>query len=168
MSASSFLTKALKKAHQDGYESMTFYGLVDENLFEWCVTVTSVPGDSAYSGAMLRLGLEFPESYPNSPPVLRVLSEGFVHPNVYKDGRVCMSILHEAKEDPTNTQELMSEKWRPTLALSVHAIVLSFMSTLGDPNFESPANIDVSVEWKNDPATFKRCIRRFVRQTQGC
>ena len=117
---------------------------------------------------MLQMSLKFPETFPNSPPVLRVLSKGFVHPNVYEDGRVCMSILHEAKEDPMNAQELMSEKWRPTLALSMNAIILSFLSMLGDPNFESPANIEASVAWKNDPAAFKKRVRRFVRQTQGC
>jgi hypothetical protein len=30
---------------------------------------------------------------------------------VYKDGKVCISILHEAKADEFNTQEKMSEKW---------------------------------------------------------
>jgi len=30
---------------------------------------------------------------------------------VYKDGKVCISILHEAKPDEFNQQEKMSEKW---------------------------------------------------------
>ena len=34
---------------------------------------------------------------------------------VYPDGKVCISILHEAKEDQFNEQEKMSEKWRPIL-----------------------------------------------------
>lgn len=35
-----------------------------------------------------------------------------------QDGKVCISILHEAKEDQFNQQEQMSEKWRPILGVS--------------------------------------------------
>ena len=62
---------------------------------------------------------------------------------VYKDGKVCISILHEAKADEFNTQEKMSEKWRPILG--PEAVLVSVLSMLSDPNFESPANIDASV-----------------------
>lgn len=41
---------------------------------------------------------------------LLVASSRCRHPNVYKDGKVCISILHEAKADEFNTQEKMSEK----------------------------------------------------------
>uniref|UniRef100_A0A804QLT6 UBC core domain-containing protein n=1 Tax=Zea mays TaxID=4577 RepID=A0A804QLT6_MAIZE len=34
------------------------------------------------------------------------------HPNVYPDGRVCISILHPPSEDP-NGYELASERWTP-------------------------------------------------------
>ena len=62
---------------------------------------------------------------------------------MYKDGKVCISILHEAKADEFNTQEKMSEKWRPILG--PEAVLVSVLSMLSDPNFESPANIDASV-----------------------
>ena len=48
-----------------------------------------------------------------------------------------------------NTQEKMSEKWRPILG--VEAVLVSVLSMLSDPNFESPANIDASVELRNNP-----------------
>jgi len=40
---------------------------------------------------------------------------GFV---VYPDGKVCISILHEAKEDQFNEQEHISMKWRPILGVN--------------------------------------------------
>ena len=67
----------------------------------------------------------------------------FLFSLVYKDGKVCISILHEAKADEFNTQEKMSEKWRPILG--PEAVLVSVLSMLSDPNFESPANIDASV-----------------------
>jgi ubiquitin-conjugating enzyme E2 G1 len=83
---------------------------------------------------------------------------------VYKDGRVCISILHEAKHDEMNQQEKMSEKWRPILG--VEAVLVSVLSMLSDPNFDSPANVDASIELKNNPKAFKQRIRKLVRETQ--
>ena len=77
---------------------------------------------------------------------------------------MCISILHEAKHDETNQQEKMSEKWRPILG--VEAVLVSVLSMLSDPNFESPANIDASVELKSDPKKFKQRVRKLVRETQ--
>jgi ubiquitin-protein ligase len=63
---------------------------------------------------------------------------------VYADGRVCISILHK----PGGTADLpddtpASECWRPIL--NIEAIVVSVLSMLSDPNFDSPANLDASV-----------------------
>jgi ubiquitin-conjugating enzyme E2 G1 len=40
------------------------------------------------------------------------------------------------------------------------------MSLLGDPNFESPANIDASVMLKNDAKAYKKKIKDLVRRSQ--
>ena len=36
---------------------------------------------------------------------------------------------------------------------------------LSEPNYESPANIDASVERRNDPTAYRRRIRALVRKT---
>jgi ubiquitin-conjugating enzyme E2 G1 len=118
----------------------------------------------AVSGGYFPCSLSFPKEYPNKPPVMRFLTPNFWHPNVYKDGTVCISILHEAKQDEYNAQEKMSEKWRPILG--VEAVLVSVLSMLSDPNFESPANVDASVELKRDPKLFKQRVRKLVRETQ--
>jgi len=61
---------------------------------------------------------------------------------VYKDGTVCISILHPPGDDP-NHYETSSERWSPVQ--SVEKILLSVMSMLAEPNDESGANIDASV-----------------------
>lgn len=83
---------------------------------------------------------------------------------MYPDGKVCISILHEAKEDRFNTQEKMSEKWRPILG--VESVLMSVLSLLNDPNFDSPANVDASVMAKDNPKEYKRTLRRLVRTSQ--
>jgi ubiquitin-conjugating enzyme E2 G2 len=43
--------------------------------------------------------LSFPQDYPLNPPKMKFTSEIF-HPNIYPDGRVCISILHPPGNDP--------------------------------------------------------------------
>ncbi len=150
--------KELLKNPVDGFS----VGLVDDDIFRWRVMIEGVAG-TMYEGGMFPAELRFPKEYPNKPPEMRFLTTGFWHPNVYADGKVCISILHEAKEDAFNTQERMSEKWRPVLG--VESVLLSVISLLSDPNFESPANIDASVQLKNDPDAFKRKVRNLVRRS---
>ena len=139
-------------------------GLADDNdIYEW-VCMMEGPPESDYEGGFFPCSLSFPKEYPNKPPVMRFLTPSFWHPNVYKDGRVCISILHEAKHDETNAQEKMSEKWRPILG--VEAVLVSVLSMLSDPNLDSPANVDASVELKNNPKLFKQRVRKLVRDTQ--
>jgi ubiquitin-conjugating enzyme E2 R len=85
----------------------------------------------------------------------------FWHPNVYKDGRVCISILHTP--DPLNPSEA-SHCWSPVQR--VETILLSVISMLSDPNTSSPANVDASVEMRKDPAQYTRKIKSFVEQSK--
>ncbi len=123
----------------------------------------SGPEGTDYEGGYFPCTLSFPSEFPNQPPVMKFTTPGFWHPNVYKDGRVCISILHEAKEDQFNEQEKMSEKWRPILG--IESILISVQSMLSEPNFQSPANIDASVEKKSDPTAYRKRIRALVRKT---
>mmetsp|Transcript_98329 Transcript_98329/g.120450 ORF Transcript_98329/g.120450 Transcript_98329/m.120450 type:complete len:221 (-) Transcript_98329:217-879(-) len=156
------LAKQLKELQKssDGFS----VGLKDDdNLYEWELIVEG-PSDTLYEGGYFSATLTFPPDFPSKPPKMVFTTPGFWHPNVYKDGKVCISILHEAKEDAFNTQESMDEKWRPIL--SVEAIIISVLSMLSEPNFSSPANIDASVEWKKSPDQYKRRIRKLVRKSQ--
>ncbi|MBA0817245.1 hypothetical protein Gohar_001828, partial [Gossypium harknessii] len=62
-------------------------------------------------GGFFNAIMSFPPNYPNSPPAVKFTSEIW-HPNVYADGRVCISILHPPGDDP-NGYELASERWTP-------------------------------------------------------
>ena len=39
---------------------------------------------------MFKAKLKFPKDYPSMPPAMTITSQ-FYHPNVYEDGRVCIS-----------------------------------------------------------------------------
>jgi len=85
------------------------------------------------------------------------------HPNVYKDGRVCISILHKPGNDPTGYEDA-SERWSPVH--TVETIMLSIISMLSSPNDESAANIDAAKDWREDRDGFKKKVARIVRRSQ--
>jgi ubiquitin-conjugating enzyme E2 G1 len=121
------------------------------------------PPETLYEGGFFRARLEFPHDFPNQPPTMIFMSPMW-HPNVYPDGRVCISILHPPGEDAFNQQESAIERWRPVLG--VEQIIISVISMLSDPNDDSPANIDAAVQWRNDRDGFKRKVRQIVRRSQ--
>jgi ubiquitin-conjugating enzyme E2 R len=74
------------------------------------------------------------------------------HPNIYPDGRLCISILHTPGNDETSG-ELASERWSPVQR--VETVMLSILSLLDDANSSSPANVDASVMLREKPAQYK-------------
>lgn len=134
-------------------------GLVnDENIFEW-VAMIEGPEDSIYEGGLFQANLKFPKSYPNMPPKMKFITKMW-HPNIYKDGNVCISILHPPEIDVTNAMETMDEKWRPVLG--VREIILSVLSMLSSPNLESPANIDAAIQCRDNYKQYKRKVRKLM------
>ena len=58
------------------------------------------------------------------------------------------------------SNESADERWRPIL--SVEAILLSVISMMNDPNINSPANIDASVQYRDDRETYNQKVRRLA------
>lgn len=83
-------------------------GLVDGNMFRWNIMFEG-PIDSLYEGGVFNASLEFPADYPLKPPTMRFITSMW-HPNIYPDGKVCISILHPAEFDAMNEKERLDEK----------------------------------------------------------
>jgi ubiquitin-conjugating enzyme E2 G1 len=82
---------------------------------------------------------------------------------VYPDGKVCISILHPPGVDQFNSSESADERWRPILG--VESIILSVISMLNDPNISSPANLDAAVEYRDNPETYIKKVKRLTIQS---
>lgn len=119
--------------------------------------------DTFYEEGYFKAKLKFPSDFPNQPPKMIFTTE-ILHPNIYENGEVCISILHPPGEDAHNPQELAIERWRPILG--VEAVILSVISMLSDPNDESPANIDAAVLWRENKQEFRKRCRQLVRKSQ--
>lgn len=86
------------------------------------------------------------------------------HPNIYTDGRVCISILHPPGEDQYGYEE-SGERWLPVH--TVESILISVISLLSSetPNLDSPANVDAAKEVRENFEAYKKKVRRLVRRS---
>ncbi|GIQ82145.1 hypothetical protein KIPB_003231 [Kipferlia bialata] len=134
-------------------------GLIEpDNFFRWCVILQG-PADTPYEGGLFKAELTFPQDFPDNPPKMRFISK-MCHPNVYTDGTVCISILHDAGDDPYST-ETADLRWRPIH--TVRSILVSVLSLLAEPNIDSPADIDAAKLFRDDKRKWRREVRKTVR-----
>ena len=133
-----------------------------ENSFLTWNFIIFGPIDTSYEGGIFDGVINFTNKYPLEPP--KVFFKTMIHPNVYKTGEVCISILHTGTD--MYGYEKDYERWNPSHG--VDSIMMSIISMLSDPNFQSPANTDASVLWKNEPVIYKQQIYDLVARTQMC
>ncbi|EYB81630.1 hypothetical protein Y032_0378g301 [Ancylostoma ceylanicum] len=110
------LTSLHGKSSANGCSRLTSINCPHRILFvqQWRVDVIGAAG-TLYEGEKFSLQFRFTQQYPfNSPEVMFVGENIPVHPHVYSNGHICLSIL--------------SEDWTP--ALSVQAVCLSILSML--------------------------------------
>lgn len=119
------------------------------------------PPDTFYDGGIFKGIIDFPKEYPIKPPNVKFLTKLY-HPNIYEDGRVCISILHEGVDE--FEYESVNERWNPSQNIS--SVMMSILSIIGYPNFDSPANIDAKNEWEKDEEMYKNKIYKLVVESQ--
>uniref|UniRef100_A0A8C5GCY8 Ubiquitin-conjugating enzyme E2 G1 n=1 Tax=Gouania willdenowi TaxID=441366 RepID=A0A8C5GCY8_GOUWI len=172
------LRKQLAELNKNPVEGFSAGLIDDDDIYKWEVVIIG-PQDTLFEGGFFKAYLTFPYDYPLRPPKMKFITEIW-HPNVAKNGDVCISILHEPGEDKFG-YEKPEERWLPIH--TVETIMISVISMLADPNSDSPANVDAAgqtelrlstwllrvskKEWREDPnGEFKRKVARCVRKSQ--
>ncbi|KAI9835794.1 MAG: hypothetical protein M1838_005218 [Thelocarpon superellum] len=136
--------------------------LNEENVMNWTVGLIVLNPDSLYHGGYFKAKMSFPSNYPYSPPGFKFLRPLF-HPNIYADGKLCISILH-APGDDEMSGELAAERWSP--AQRVESVLISILSLLDDAEVSSPANVDAGVMLRNDPEGYKEKVKQDVQASK--
>ncbi|KHJ94624.1 ubiquitin--protein ligase [Oesophagostomum dentatum] len=128
---------------------------------QWRVDVIGAAG-TLYEGEKFSLQFRFTHQYPfNSPEVMFVGENIPVHPHVYSNGHICLSIL--------------SEDWTP--ALSVQAVCLSILSMLSSAREKGLYSsnglnaMERTIAFRSDHQTTlymcERAIRTLVKRDGG-
>jgi ubiquitin-conjugating enzyme E2 W len=87
---------------------------IGSNLTQWIVDLVGASG-TLYDGERFQLMFKFTSKYPFDSPEVTFIGQNIpVHPHVYSNGHICLSIL--------------TEDWSP--ALSVQSVCLSIVSML--------------------------------------
>ncbi|CAJ0565403.1 unnamed protein product, partial [Mesorhabditis spiculigera] len=108
------LAKELEQLSQEPPNGVQIAKDVSANLREWTVQVDGAP-NTLYEGEHFTLQFRFSDQYPFSSPEVIFVGENIpIHPHVYSNGHICLSIL--------------TDDWTP--ALSVSAVCLSILSML--------------------------------------
>ncbi|XP_033125335.1 probable ubiquitin-conjugating enzyme E2 C [Anneissia japonica] len=120
-----------------------------DDMFNWIATINGSK-NTAYEDLTFKLSLAFPSGYPYIPPTVKFVTPIF-HPNVDQHGNICLDIL--------------KEKWSPLYTVST--ILISLQSLLGEPNNESPLNVQAAEMWE-DQTKFKRVVReKYEKKPKG-
>ncbi|EOO01174.1 putative ubiquitin-conjugating enzyme e2 protein [Phaeoacremonium minimum UCRPA7] len=167
--AAALLRRQLKHMQSDKDIPGISCGLVnDNNIFEWEVMLMISDDCKYYGGGNFCAKMLFPPNYPLMPPTLTFQSPVPFHPNIYADGKLCISILHPPEEDKYG-YESASERWSPVQ--TPETILLSVISLLHSPNDESPANVEAARMLREDrqgtSKDFRRRCRKCVRESLG-
>ncbi|KAI9598980.1 cyclin-specific ubiquitin carrier protein E2-C [Syncephalis fuscata] len=107
---------------------------IGDNLLSWAGTITG-PAGTIYQGLVFKISMLFPTDYPFSAPMVRFESPCY-HPNVDDNGNICLDIL--------------KEEW--SAIYNAQTILISLQSLLGEPNNDSPLNVEAARLWDNPKA----------------
>lgn len=106
--------------------------------------------------------MTFPNNYPYSPPTFK-FKRPIYHPNIYSDGRLCISILHAPGTDEMSG-ELATERWSPLQG--VESVLRSILLLLDDPEVSSPANVDAAVLYRSDREAYIKKAKQDVEKSK--
>ena len=137
------LSKELKKLSSDD----KIDGIIIEDpkdLFFWKAKIKG-PISTPFENGIFDITLTFNNEYPVKPPSVKFLTPMF-HPNIYRDGKICVDILQG--------------EWSPVQ--NIRTILLSIISLLSDPNPNSPANREAAILYMNDRKAYENKVRELI------
>ena len=133
--------------------------IADESDITKIFALITGPSQTPYEGGFFLFKLEIPSEFPNVPPKCELLTtdSGRVrfNPNLYANGKVCLSILGT----------FTGPSWSP--AQSISSVLLSIQSLMNsrpycnEPGFESPRD-------PRDPAMYNECILHETIRVAFC
>ena len=131
------LSRELSKLQSD---SDKLEGIIIEtptDLMLWHAKIKG-PTNSPFENGVFDIELKFDTDYPIKPPSVKFLTQMY-HPNIYRDGKICIDILQS--------------EWTPAQ---------NIISLLMDPNTSSPANRDAAILYNSDITAYEQKVKNII------
>lgn len=157
--AERILMNEFKSLNQEKWVNVQLH---NDDIFAWNIALIVINPDSLYYGGYFRAKMAFPKNYPYLPPTFQ-FTRSLFHPNIYPDGKLCISILHTPGDDEMSG-ETSGERWSPVQR--VESVLLSIISLLDDAECSSPANVDAGIMLRKDPTAFKAKVKADVEDSR--
>lgn len=135
----------------------------DVDTFSNTLEITlDLPEGSIFHKHPLYAKMVFPYNYPYDPPTFVFVSNVY-HPNVYPDGKVCISILH-TENDAILDNDIQNCTWTP--GWGVRTVCLAVISVLDEPNIKSPANVDASLDYRDNKEEYIKKVKSCLKSNR--
>lgn len=131
-------------------------------LFKWTIGLMVVNSESAFDGGYFKTEMTFTSNYPYDPPTFKFLRPIY-HPNIYPDGKVCISILHAPGEDE-QSGEMACERWSSIQC--VESVLRSILLLLDSPEIGSPANVDAGILYRDNRSAYNIKAKAAVEESK--
>lgn len=149
----------------------------DEDRLDIMKVLITGPADTPYANGCFEFDVYFPQDYPNSPPFINLETTGNhsvrFNPNLYNDGKVCLSVLNTWHGRP-------EEKWNPQTSsflqvlVSIQSLILVSEPYFNEPGYErsrgTPSGTASSREYDANirQATVKWAMLEQIRDPSPC
>ncbi|KAI3795317.1 hypothetical protein L1987_37968 [Smallanthus sonchifolius] len=115
----------------------TIFVRVYESRMDLLRAVIVGPAGTPYHDGLFVFDVHFPPTYPDTPPMVYYYSGGLrLNPNLYDDGKVCLSLLNTWTGHG-------SEKWMPNnstmlqVLVSIQALILNDKPFFNEPGYDN-------------------------------
>jgi len=142
------------------YESSIFISINEDNINNIRVLI-SAPKDTPYDSGLFIFDILITNEFPEKPPLMNLSNNGNIrfNPNLYKCGKVCLSLLGTwhggSKEEQWNSQTSTLQQ----LLISVQSQIFIDKPYLNEPGYESRYSKEQSIIYNN---TYNLYVRYYT------
>mmetsp|Transcript_23710 Transcript_23710/g.47872 ORF Transcript_23710/g.47872 Transcript_23710/m.47872 type:complete len:325 (+) Transcript_23710:127-1101(+) len=151
------IKKDLRSLYADPLPGIFVY--VDETDFTLVHALVVGPFESPYEGGFFYFVMKCPDDYPNNPPKVRLMTTGGgtvrFNPNLYIDGKVCLSILGTWN----------GPSWSPGQSLG--SVLLSIQSLMNEKPYHNEPGFEQERQ-AGDASRYNDCIRHETLRAAVC
>jgi ubiquitin-conjugating enzyme E2 M len=104
------------------------------------------PDEGFWKSGLFVFEFQIKAMYPHDPPKVKCLTQIY-HPNIDKDGNVCLNILRE--------------DWKPIL--SVSSVIYGLLHLFLEPNPNDPLNQQAAEDLRNSKSEFTKNVDKSLR-----